>query len=52
MEIEERIREVFNSVFDDRGIPRVDMNDQSVLDSSLGLESMDFASQDSKGVWT
>ncbi|HAI11921.1 MAG TPA: hypothetical protein DCM28_09470 [Phycisphaerales bacterium] len=43
MEIEERIREVFNSVFDDRGIPRVDMNDQSVLDSSLGLESMDFA---------
>ena len=33
----------FYSVFDDRGIARADLNEDSVLDSSLGLESMDFA---------
>lgn len=43
MEIEGRIREIFNSVFDERGIDRADLTEQSVLDSSLGLVSMDFA---------
>jgi len=43
MSTEDRVRSVFQSVFANRQIPVPALTLQTVLDSSLGLESLDFA---------